>query len=42
MPQIAPQLWREFIDAMTVQAPAAIDVPPAAIQISLPICDAGS
>jgi hypothetical protein len=34
---LAPQLWREFIDAMTVQAPAAIDVPPAAIQISLPI-----
>ena len=28
---LAPQLWREFIDAMTVQAPAAIDVPPAAI-----------
>jgi len=34
---LAPQLWREFIEAMTVQAPAAIDVPPAAIQISLPI-----
>jgi hypothetical protein len=34
---LAPQLWREFVDAMTVQAPAAIDVPPAAIQISLPI-----
>jgi glycosyl transferase family 87 len=34
---IAPQLWREFLDAMTVQAGAAIDVPPAAIQISLPI-----
>ena len=33
---LAPQLWREFVDAMTVQAPAAIDVPPAAIQISLP------
>lgn len=34
---LAPQLWREFIEALTVQAPAAIDVPPAAIQISLPI-----
>jgi hypothetical protein len=34
---LAPQLWREFLDAMTVQAGAAIDVPPAAIQISLPI-----
>ena len=34
---LAPQLWREFLDAMTVQAGAAIDVPPAAIQISLPV-----
>ena len=34
---LAPQLWREFLDAMTVQAGAAIDVPAAAIQISLPI-----
>lgn len=34
---LAPQLWREFYDAMTVQAAAAVDVPPAAIQISLPI-----
>jgi glycosyl transferase family 87 len=34
---LAPQLWREFLDAMTVQAGAAIEVPPAAIQISLPI-----
>ena len=34
---LAPQLWREFFDAMTVQAGAAIDVPPAAIQISLPV-----
>jgi Glycosyltransferase family 87 len=34
---LAPQLWREFLDAMTVQAGAALDVPPAAIQISLPI-----
>jgi hypothetical protein len=34
---LAPALWREFLDALTVQAGAALDVPPAAIQISLPI-----
>ena len=32
-----PAWWAEFREAMTVQAGAAIDVPPAAIQISLPI-----
>jgi hypothetical protein len=34
---IAPQLWSEFRDAMTVQAGAALDVPPLAIQVPLPI-----
>lgn len=34
---LAPTWWAEFRDAMTVQAGAALDVPPAAIQISLPI-----
>ena len=34
---LSPSWWREFVDAMTVQAGAALDVPPAAIQISLPI-----
>jgi hypothetical protein len=34
---IAPQLWREFLDAMTVQAGAAVDVPPSAIQVALPV-----
>jgi len=32
-----PAWWAEFRDAMTVQAGAAVDVPAAAIQISLPI-----
>jgi hypothetical protein len=34
---LAPQLWSEFRDAMTVQAGAALDVPPLAIQVPLPI-----
>ena len=34
---LAPGWWLEFRDAMTVQASAALDVPPLAIQISLPI-----
>lgn len=34
---LAPGWWFEFRDAMTVQAGAAIDVPPLAVQISLPI-----
>jgi hypothetical protein len=34
---LAPAWWFEFRDAMTVQASAALDVPPLAIQISLPI-----
>jgi Glycosyltransferase family 87 len=34
---LAPAWWFEFRDAMTVQAGAAIDVPPLAVQISLPI-----
>ncbi len=35
---LAPQLWFQFRDAMTVQAVAAIDIPEqAAIQVSLPI-----
>jgi hypothetical protein len=34
---LAPGWWFEFRDAMTVQAGAAVDVPPLAIQISLPI-----
>ena len=32
-----PQWWAEFREAMTVQAGAAMEVPPAAIQISLPV-----
>jgi hypothetical protein len=34
---LAPNWWLEFINAMTVQAPAALNVPPAAIPIPLPI-----
>jgi hypothetical protein len=34
---LAPNWWAEFFQAMTVQAPAAVDVPPAAIPIPLPI-----
>ncbi|HET9344613.1 MAG TPA: glycosyltransferase family 87 protein [Candidatus Limnocylindrales bacterium] len=34
---LAPNWWAEFREAMTVQAGAALDVPPAAIQIPLPI-----
>jgi hypothetical protein len=34
---LAPGWWFEFRDAVTVQAGAAIDVPPSALQISLPI-----
>lgn len=34
---LAPNWWSEFINAMTVQAPAALNVPPAAIPIPLPI-----
>jgi hypothetical protein len=34
---LAPGWWLEFRDAMTVQASGALDVPPLAIQISLPI-----
>ena len=34
---LSPQWWFEFRDAMTVQASGALDVPPAAIQVSLPI-----
>jgi hypothetical protein len=34
---LAPHLWFEFRQAMTAQAGAAIDVPPLALQISLPI-----
>jgi len=34
---LAPSWWFEFRDAMTVQAGAAIDVPPSALQISLPV-----
>ena len=34
---LAPAWWFEFRDAMTVQASAALDVPPLAIQVSLPI-----
>jgi hypothetical protein len=34
---LAPGWWLDFRDAMTVQASAALDVPPLAIQISLPI-----
>lgn len=33
---LAPQWWLEFRDAMTVQAGAALDVPPLAIQVPLP------
>jgi glycosyl transferase family 87 len=34
---LAPNLWLEFRDAITAQASAAIDVPPLALQVSLPI-----
>jgi hypothetical protein len=34
---LAPNLWIEFRDAMAVQAPAALDVPSAAVQVALPI-----
>jgi Glycosyltransferase family 87 len=34
---LAPSWWFEFRDAMTVQASGALDVPPLAIQVSLPI-----
>jgi hypothetical protein len=34
---LAPALWMEFRDAITAQAGAAIDVPPLALQVSLPI-----
>lgn len=34
---LAPGLWEEFWQALVVQAPAAVDVPPLAIQVSLPI-----
>lgn len=34
---LAPHLWFEFRDAMTVQAPAAVLVPELAIPISLPL-----
>jgi hypothetical protein len=34
---LAPHLWFEFRDALAVQAGAAMDVPPLALQVSLPI-----
>jgi hypothetical protein len=34
---LAPGLWSEFRDAITAQAGAAIDVPPLALQVSLPV-----
>lgn len=34
---LSPAWWAEFREALTVQASAALDVPPAAIQIPLPI-----
>ncbi len=34
---LAPHLWFEFRDAITVQAGAAIDVPPLALQVALPV-----
>lgn len=34
---LAPHLWFEFRDALAVQAGAALEVPPLAIQVALPI-----
>lgn len=34
---LAPNLWLEFRDAVTAQAGAAIEVPPLALQVSLPV-----
>lgn len=34
---LAPHLWFEFRDAMAAQAGAALDVPPLAVQVALPI-----
>ncbi len=34
---LAPHLWFEFRDALSVQAGAAFDVPPLALQVALPI-----
>lgn len=34
---LTPPLWSEFVEAMTVQASGAVDMPSLAIQISLPV-----